>query len=117
MSENMTWYAALQLSILDWYPTISLTIRGLAHMLIFLRVACYMAGPGSIRRRVVGYLSGILAGFNFAEALRIMMNFKSFSMASEPYLPGIMVIFLIFVLVTGGNMAKFLPRKVVERLP
>lgn len=99
-----------------WFPAALLAIRGLCHFLIFLRVASFAQG-GNNHRQAVGFIAAVFAGFNLAESLRIVMNFQAFVVNVEPYLPGIMVMVLIFVVWSGGNVAKFLPRTIVERLP
>lgn len=100
-----------------WFPTALLAIRGACHLLIFLRVATYTAQEGEHHRKVVGLVAAAFAGFNLAEALRIFFNFGDFVTSVEPYLPGIMVCVLIFVTWSGGNMASWFPRKILDRLP
>lgn len=104
-----------RMSEMTWLPVALLTIRGLCHFLIFLRVASF--AQGGHHRKGVGFIAAIFAGFNFAEAIRIVSNFRTFVGSVEPYLPGIMIMVLIFVVWSGGNVAKLLPRKIVERLP
>lgn len=96
-------------------PAALLVVRGACHFLIFLRVASY-APDGGHHRKGVGVIAAIFAGLNLAEAIRIASNFHVFVGSVEPYLPGIMVIVLIFVVWSGGNVAKLLPRKIVERI-
>lgn len=100
-----------------WVMAALLITRGVAHLLIAVRVATYMASHPVSHRKVVGYCAGLFAGFNIAEAIRIASNFKAYVESAEPYLPGIIVMVLIFVTWSGGNMAKFLPRKLIDRLP
>jgi len=102
---------------ITWIPTMLLSVRAAAHFLIFLRVASYMSDPDASKRKAVGILAALFAGFNLAEAIRILSNFASYVVKTEPYLPGIMVMVLVFVTWSGGNLAKFLPRKILERLP
>lgn len=99
-----------------WFSVGLLAIRGMCHLMIFLRVASFAAGGGH-HRKAVGYLAAIFAGFNLAEAIRIACNFNQFVPVVDIYLPGIMLAVLIFVTWSGGNMAKFLPRRILERLP
>lgn len=94
-----------------------LSIRAACHFLICLRVAGYMTEPPTHHRRVVGIAAGLFAGFNLAEGIRILSNFQVYLFSVEPYLPGIMIMVLVFVVWSGGNLAKFLPRKILERLP
>lgn len=102
---------------LTWLPTALLSIRAAAHFLIFLRVASYVAEPTATRRKVVGLVAALFAGFNLAESIRILSNFGRYVSSVEPYLPCIVVMVLIFVTWSGGNLAKFLPRKILKRLP
>lgn len=101
----------------DWIPASLLAVRAVAHLMIFLRVASYVAEPDATRRQVVGCLAALFAGFNLAESIRIMLNFNVYVHNVEPYLPGIMVMVLVFVTWSGGNVAKMLPKKILERLP
>lgn len=94
-----------------------LSTRAAAHLLIFLRVVSFMSDPDARHRKSVGIMAGAFAGFNLAETIRILSNFASYVNNVEPYLPGIMVMVLIFVTWSGGNLARFLPRKILERLP
>lgn len=98
-------------------PASLLAIRAVAHLLICVRVASYMAEKDANHRKIVGVCAGLFAGFNASEFLRIVNNFDAFILSVEPYLPGIMVLVLIFVIWSGGNVAKILPRKILERLP
>lgn len=101
----------------SWIPPFLLALRGVCHLLIFLRVVTYTSDGHARHRKVVGLCAAIFAGFNLAETMRIVNNFNSYLANVEPYLPGIMFFVLIFVTWSGGNMAKFLPRKIIERLP
>lgn len=102
---------------LSWVPASLLAIRAIAHLLICIRIASYMTEKNANHRKVVGLCAGLFAGFNAAECLRIISNFQAFLINVEPYLPGIMVLVLVFVVWSGGNVAKILPRKILERLP
>lgn len=102
---------------LDWLNASLLAVRCACHALIFLRVASFTASQGQQHRRVVGLVAAMFAGFNLAEALRIMFNFSAFSDSTEVYLPGIMICVLIFVTWSGGNMAAWFPRRVLDKLP
>lgn len=101
----------------NWIPAALLSIRAAAHFLIFLRVASYMSDPETKHRKVVGYMAAAFAGFNLAETIRVVSNFKAYVVNVEPYLPGIIVLVLVFVTWSEGNLARFLPRKILERLP
>lgn len=95
-----------------------LAIRGLSHVLIFLRIVTYCPSPSADKhRKVVGLCAAIFAGANLAESIRIFHNFSSFVANVEPYLPVIMVMVLIFITWSGGNIAKMFPKKLLERLP
>lgn len=94
-----------------------LALRATCHLLICLRVAGYMAEGEGRHRKIVGIAAGLFAGFNFAEFIRILSNFAAYVDNVEPYLPGIMLMVLVFVVWSGGNLARFLPRKILERLP
>jgi len=98
-------------------PTL-LAIRCMTHILIFLRVVTYNP-PKSIERhrQVVGLCAAIFAGANLAESIRIFNNFSEYVTNVEPYLPVIMMMVLIFVTWSGGNIARMIPRKILERLP
>lgn len=98
-------------------PIALLAIRCACHVMIFLRVATYTSHEGSHHRKIVGAVAALFAGLNLAEALRIVFNFQAFTASVEPYLPGIMVCVLIFVTWSGGNMASWFPKKLLDRLP
>lgn len=102
---------------LSWIAPMLLTVRGISHFLIFLRVVTYSTDGHGQHRKVVGLCAALFAGFNLAESVRILNNFSAFVVSVEPYLPGVMLMVLVFVIWSGGNVAKFLPRKIIERLP
>ncbi len=103
---------------LAMYPAFLLALRAACHFMIFLRVFTYAAAPGAVHRRTVGVAAALFAGFNLAEFMRILSNFQDFASGSvEPYLPGVMLFVLIFVVWSGGNVARMLPRTIVEKLP
>lgn len=101
----------------SWLNAALLSIRAAAHFLIFLRVYSYASDPYAKHRKSVGLLAAVFAGCNLAETIRILSNFSEFVNNVEPYLPGIMVCVLIFVTWSGGNIASFLPNKILKRLP
>lgn len=100
-----------------WIAPFLLTARGCCHLLIFLRVATYTADGTSKHRKTVGICAAAFAGANLAESIRIASNFYAYLGNVEPYLPVIMIFVLVFVTWSGGNLARFLPRKILERLP
>ncbi len=104
----------------DWLVTYApdalLLSRAFCHVAVCFIVAAYTS-ENIGHRRVIGYCSGIFAGANAAEAARVLMNFKEFTAYAQPWLTLIMLGVLYFVLISGGNMARFLPRRIVERLP
>jgi len=100
-----------------WIAPVLLSIRGCSHFLIFLRVATYTTDGASRHRKIVGICAAAFAGANLAESIRIASNFYAYLGNVEPYLPVIMIFVLVFVTWSGGNLAKFLPRKILERLP
>lgn len=100
-----------------WIPSLFLSCRGLCHFLIFLRVASYTTDHSFQRRKTVGIFAAVFAGANLSESIRIASNFSSCPVNFEPYLPVIMISVLTFVTWSGGNIAKFFPRKLLERLP
>lgn len=101
----------------EWMPATLLAIRAISHVLISLRVASYMASHDSRHRKGVAMIAALFVGCNMAEAIRIVLNFNAFKVNVEPYLPGVILMVLIFVIWSGGNVAKLLPRKLLERLP
>lgn len=94
-----------------------LVLRCVCHALIFVSVFCYMADGQGKHRKVMGLSAAVFAGLNLAEAYRSVANFTDFARDTEPYLPGIMFLILVYVTISGGNVAKFLPRKLVDKLP
>lgn len=102
--------------IVTYAPDALLIVRAFCHAAVCLIVAAYTSDTIG-HRRIIGYCSGIFAGANAAEAGRIWLNFHEFSGLVQPWLTMIMIGVLYFVLVSGGNMARFLPRRIVERLP
>jgi len=102
---------------ITWIAPLLLTLRGCCHFLIFLRVATYTKDGSAKHRKIVGFCAALFAGANLAESIRIASNFYDYVGNVEPYLPVIMIFVLVFVTWSGGNIAKFLPRKILERLP
>lgn len=113
--------------IVNFAPEALLFIRMVAHVLICFMVATYTAcepeeadeadDQKPRHKKVIGFAAGAFAGANAAEAARVLMNFKEFTAYAQPWLTLIMLGVLYFVLISGGNMARFLPRRIVERLP
>lgn len=114
LAHGVSWLADL---VISSFPAALLSIRAVAHFLIFLRVVSFFSEEGSSHRKAVGIAAAAFAGFNLAECIRVISNFNTYLPNVEPYLPGIMVMVLVFVIWSGGNLAKFLPRKILERLP
>lgn len=102
--------------LVNYAPDVLLLARTFCHIAVCFVVAAYTSEAVG-HRKVIGYCSGIFAGANAAEAARILINFHEFTSLAQPWLTLIMVGVLYFVLVSGGNMARFLPRRIVERLP
>lgn len=94
-----------------------LAMRGACHFLIALKIFCYKPTNHREHRKVVGLIAAIFGGANLAEFIRILSNFTKFSMSVEPYLPVVMLFVLIFVTWSGGNVARLLPQKLLQRLP
>ena len=98
-------------------PATLLTMRCACHLLIALRIFAYKPRSHRCHRHVVGLVAAIFAGLNMMEFLHIVTNFHSEAPAFEPYLTGVMLFLLLFVTWTGGNVAKFMPQKLIQRLP
>jgi hypothetical protein len=94
-----------------------LAMRGACHFLIALRIFSYKPTNQREHRQVVGLIAAIFGGANLAEFLRILNNFTQFAVSVEPYLPIVMLFVLIFVTWSGGNIARLLPQKLLQRLP
>lgn len=101
----------------DYLALALLSIRGACHFLIFLRVATYTPKTSDHHRRVVGFAAALFAGLNLAEVIRVLTKAPTLSGTIEPYMPAIMFFVLLAVIWAGGNLAKFFPHKLLERLP
>lgn len=99
-------------------PLIFLSVRGLCHFLIFLRIFTYTAHRGGKHRQVVGLVAALFAGLNLAEAGRILVALLSPAPIGEDlYLPGQMLFVAAIVFWANGNLATFFPKKLLQRLP
>lgn len=98
-------------------PTALLTMRCACHLLIAMRIFAYKPSNQRDHRQFVGLVAALFGGFNMMEFLHILANFRSISTAFEPYLAGVMLFVLMFVIWSGGNVARFLPQKLIQRLP
>ena len=98
-------------------PLIFLSIRGICHFLIFLRVFTYTAHGCGKHRQGVGIVAGLFAGFNLMEALRIVGALMSPAPIGEDlYLPGQMLFITAFIFWANGNIGRFIPSKILQRL-
>ncbi len=98
-------------------PAVLLTMRCACHLLIALRIFAYKPKTPRDHRQFVGLVAAIFGGLNMMEVINILANFNSISTAFEPYLSGVMLFVLMFVIWTGGNISRFLPQKLIQRLP
>lgn len=99
-------------------PLVFLSIRGLCHFLIFLRIFTYTAHDGGKHRQGVGLIAAIFAGLNLAEAARILGSLMSPAPIGEDlYLPGQMLFITALVFWANGNIGRFIPSKILQRLP
>lgn len=98
-------------------PAALLTMRCACHLLITLRILLYKPNNDRDHRKFVGFIAALFGGLNMMEFLHILANFSSISSAFEPYLTGVMLFVLMFVIWSGGNIARFLPHKLIQRLP
>lgn len=99
-------------------PLIFLSIRGLCHFLIFVRIFTYTAHGHGKHRQVVGLVAAMFAGLNLAEAGRILAAMLSSDPIAEGmYLPGQMLFIMAIVFWANGNLATFFPKKLLQRLP
>ena len=94
-----------------------LLMRCACHLLIALRIFVYKPKNQRDHRQFVGLVAAIFGGLNMMECLRIIINFNSIATTFEPYLAGIMLFVLLFINWAGGNIARFLPQKLIQRLP
>ena len=99
-------------------PLVFLSIRGVCHFLIFLRIFTYTANGSAKHRQGVGLIAAIFAGLNLAESGRILGAIMSPAPIGEDlYLPGQMLFIMAFVFWSNGNIAKFVPSSILRRLP
>ena len=98
-------------------PAALLAMRAACHLLIALRIFAYKPRTQRAHRQFVGLVAAIFGGLNMVEFIHIIANFNSISITFEPYLSGVMLFVLMFIIWTGGNVAKFLPPKLLQRLP
>lgn len=101
----------------EYAPAALLTIRCACHMLIALRIFTYQPNNHRDHRHFVGFVAASFGGLNAMEALHIGISFQSISAAFEPFLTGVMMFVLMFVIWSGGNIARFIPHKLMQRLP
>lgn len=94
-----------------------LLMRCACHVLIVLRIFTYQPKNQREHRRFVGLVAAIFGGLNMMECLRIITNFNTIATTFEPYLSGVMLFVLMFIVWTGGNIARLLPQKLIQRLP
>lgn len=98
-------------------PAALLTMRAACHLLIALRIFAYKPRTQRTHRQFVGLVAAIFGGLNMMEVIHIVSNFSTVSTALEPYLSGIMLFVMLFIIWTGGNIARLLPQKLLQRLP
>jgi hypothetical protein len=100
-----------------YLPPVLLAMRCACHLLIALRIFAYKPNNQRPHRSFVGLVAGMFGGLNLMECIHIYANFNSISTSFEPYLSGIILFVLMFIVWTGGNIAKFIPKKLIQRLP
>lgn len=100
-----------------YMPAALLTMRCACHFLIAVRIFAYKPNNQRDHRKFVGLVAALFGGLNMMEFLHIATNFNSISTTFEPYLAGVMLFVLMFVIWSGGNIARFLPQKLIQRLP
>lgn len=99
-------------------PLIFLSVRGACHLLIFLRIFTYTAHGSGKHRKGVGLIAAVFAGLNLVEAIRIISALMSPGQVGEDlYLPGQMLFITAFIFWANGNIARFVPSKILRRLP
>ena len=102
----------------EWLPATLLAIRAIAHVLISLRVASYMAGHEATHRKGVGIIAALIVGYNMAQAIWVVLNFSVTELSPDLFWSlGAAVFVLILVISSDGNVAKLIPNKLLERLP
>jgi len=94
-----------------------LLMRCACHVLIALRIFTYQPKNQRDHRQFVGLVAAIFGGLNMMECFRIVTNFNTIATTFEPYLAGIMLFVLLFINWAGGNIAKLLPQKLIQRFP
>lgn len=100
-----------------YLPSALLAMRCACHLLIALRIFAYKPNNQRDHRKFVGLVAALFGGLNMMECLHIVSNFNSIATPFEPYLTGVMLFVLMFIVWTGGNIAKFIPQKLIQRLP
>lgn len=99
-------------------PLVFLSIRGVCHLLIFIRIFTYTANGSGKHRQGVGLIAAVFAGLNLVEAIRILAAMMSPGPVGEDlYLPGQMLFITAFIFWANGNIARFVPSKILRRLP
>lgn len=99
-------------------PLVFLSVRGICHLLIFLRIFTYTAQDGGKHRQGVGLIAAIFAGLNLVEAIRILGAMMSpYPIGEDMFLPGQMLFVTAFVFWANGNIARFVPAKILRRIP
>ena len=86
-----------------YLPSFLLTMRCACHLLIALRIFAYKPNNQRAHRRFVGLVAGLFGGLNMMECVNILANFNLISTTFEPYLAGVMLFVLMFIIWSGGN--------------
>lgn len=100
-----------------YLPSALLAMRCACHLLIALRIFAYKPNNQRAHRKFVGLVAALFGGLNMMECLHILANFNLISTTFEPYLAGVMLFVLMFIIWSGGNIARFIPQKLIQRLP
>lgn len=101
----------------DYAPAALLIMRCACHLLIALRIFTYQPNNQRDHRHFVGFVAATFGGLNAMESLHIIIGFRSISTVFEPFLTGVMLFVLMFIIWSGGNVARLLPQKLIQRLP